>query len=281
MKFVPERELTAAILSGKTRSIMLIGGADTGKTTLVEALSDRLSRDYRTAILDLDMGQSHIGPPTTLGWGAVHGGFKGWERIRTAGFYFTGATSPPGNLLPSLAGARLLLDRALQRCAKVVIDTTGLISEPLGRVYKQYKIDLLAPDIVIGIERTNELGHILDAYRRQKQPRVFRVSASGLAIQKTVIKRTDWRARRYREYFKQASELRIDTGSVGLRFTRDIEEAGLDARLVSFRDSVERDLALGYITDADLERNWLSVRTPLKKGAAYTTIIIGRAKVEF
>ena len=270
-----------AILSSQARSIMIVGGADTGKTSLIEALADLLSSDNRTGILDLDMGQSHIGPPTTLGWGVVSKGFKGWERIKTAGLYFTGATSPPGNLLPSLAGARLLLDRALQRCDKVVIDTTGLISEPLGRVYKQYKIDLLSPDIVIGIERTDELGHILDAYRYQRRPKVFRVPVSQLAIQKTIIRRTDWRAQKYREYFEDVKELRIDSSSVGLRFTRDIEEYGLEGRLVSFRDNVQRDLALGYITDTGLVKGRISVRTPLKKGVAYTTVIIGRAKVEF
>ena len=276
-----EREIMKAILSSQARSIMIVGGADTGKTSLIEALADLLSSDNRTGILDLDMGQSHIGPPTTLGWGVVSKGFKGWERIKTAGLYFTGATSPPGNLLPSLAGARLLLDRALQRCDKVVIDTTGLISEPLGRVYKQYKIDLLSPDIVIGIERTDELGHILDAYRYQRRPKVFRVPVSQLAIQKTIIRRTDWRAQKYREYFEDVKELRIDSSSVGLRFTRDIEEYGLEGRLVSFRDNVQRDLALGYITDTGLVKGRISVRTPLKKGAAYTTVIIGRAKVEF
>ena len=276
-----EREIMKAILSSQARSIMIVGGADTGKTSLIEALADLLSRDSRMGILDLDMGQSHIGPPTTLGWGVVSKGFKGWERIKTAGLYFTGATSPPGNLLSSLAGARLLLDRALQRCDKVVIDTTGLISEPLGRVYKQYKIDLLSPDIVIGIERTDELGHILDAYRYQRRPKVFRVPVSQLAIQKTIIRRTDWRAQKYREYFEDVKELRIDSSSVGLRFTRDIEEYGLEGRLVSFRDNVQRDLALGYITDTGLVKGRISVRTPLKKGAAYTTVIIGRAKVEF
>ena len=276
-----EREIMKAILSSQARSIMIVGGADTGKTSLIEALADLLSRDSRMGILDLDMGQSNIGPPTTLGWGVVSKGFKGWERIKTAGLYFTGATSPPGNLLSSLAGARLLLDRALQRCDKVVIDTTGLISEPLGRVYKQYKIDLLSPDIVIGIERTDELGHILDAYRYQRRPKVFRVPVSQLAIQKTIIRRTDWRAQKYREYFEDVKELRIDSSSVGLRFTRDIEEYGLEGRLVSFRDNVQRDLALGYITDTGLVKGRISVRTPLKKGVAYTTVIIGRAKVEF
>ena len=56
---------------------------------------------------------------------------------------------------------------------------------------------------------------------------------------------------------------------------------GLEGRLVSFRDNMGRDMALGYITGADPLKGALSVRAPLKKGAAYTTIVVGRAKVEF
>ncbi len=275
-----EREMMKAILRGSATRIMLLGGADTGKTTLVEAIADRLSRAYRTGILDLDMGQSHIGPPTTLGFGMLKGGFKGWGRIRPAGIYFTGATSPVGNLLPLLVGARLLLDRALKQCERVVIDTTGLISGPIGRVLKQHKIDLLKPDLVIAIERAGELGDILDAYRYEKRPRVLRLRASDLAIQKTVIKRSDWRAQRFREYFEGARALRIDTGSMGLRFTRDVEAEGLEERLVSFRGKAGRDIALGYVIEADIDKGMLVVRTPLKKGIAFSTLVIGMAKVE-
>lgn len=56
--------------------IMVVGGIDTGKTTLVEVLSDYLSKRAPTGVVDLDMGQSHIGPPSTVAWAAVDGGLK-------------------------------------------------------------------------------------------------------------------------------------------------------------------------------------------------------------
>lgn len=88
--------------------VMVIGGSDTGKTTLVERLAGRFAGEGPTAVVDLDMGQSHVGPPTTVAWARVGGageggGFPGWNGLTPDGVYFTGATSPVGSLLPSVA----------------------------------------------------------------------------------------------------------------------------------------------------------------------------------
>lgn len=269
-----------ALLSDNARSIMLIGGADTGKTSLAGEILDFLSAKGEAGALDLDTGQSHIGPPATMAWGLVKGGFRGWDKIAVKGFYFTGALSPPGNLLPSLTGAKLLMDAALESCEKLVIDTTGLISGTIGRIYKQYKLDLLDPDVVVAIEREDELGHILDAYRFQKRPRVLGVRMPPQAVLKSVAARTEWRAKRFREYFRGARAIDIDLGSVGLRFTK-IEEEGLEGRLVSLRDDLQKDLALGYIVEDRLKDGGLVVRSPLPLGEAFTAVIIGAAKAVF
>lgn len=276
----PEDDIMEAISSVNAMSIMLVGNADTGKTAMAGRLLDRLSREGEAGALDLDTGQSHIGPPATMAWGLVKGGFRGWEDIAVEGFYFTGALSPPGNLVPSLAGAKLLMDAALKRCERLVMDTSGLVTGSIGRIYKQYKIDLLSPDLVVGIEMEDELGHILDAYRFQSRPRVLRVRVLPQAVPKSAAVRTDWRTKRFREYFKDAGEVDINIGSVGLRFTKEAEE-GLEGRLLSFRDDKQKDLALGYIVEDGLQKGRLVARSPLQPGTAFTTIIVGAARAVF
>lgn len=260
------------------RKIMLLGGSDAGKTTLAEALSDILSRKGRTGILDLDMGQSHIGPPTTLAWGLLEGGFKSWERIKAEEIYFTGALSPPGNMLPSIAGARLLMDNALARCSKLIIDTTGLISGPLGRLYKQYKVDLLRPDVILAVQETGELEHIISPYRLMRRPVIVRLPASPLAMAKGIPMRTGHREALFRAYFGGARSFEVDTYSCGVRYTREDDSATLEGRLISFRDRMDKDICLGIIERADNGK--LIVRSPLKAGVEYSCIVIGRASVE-
>jgi polynucleotide 5'-hydroxyl-kinase GRC3/NOL9 len=140
-------QLVAELKKPGAAMILVIGGADTGKTSLIEELVDELSRESLIGIVDADIGQTHLGPPTTVAWGKVKGGFKGWDRITIEDFYFTGAISPPGNLLPLTVGTKLMADKALAGCDRVFVDTTGLVEDPVGRVLKQQKIDILAPDV--------------------------------------------------------------------------------------------------------------------------------------
>jgi polynucleotide 5'-hydroxyl-kinase GRC3/NOL9 len=156
-EFIKDNKIVRELCNNRNRLIMVMGGSDTGKTTLV-----------------LDMGQSHIGPPTTIAWGRAGKKFQNWSDIAVKDFYFTGTLSPAGNLLPSVVGAKLITDRALSMCHKAVVDTTGLISDPVGRVLKQYKIELLSPDIIIALEKSGELDHILMSYRSIKSPRILR-----------------------------------------------------------------------------------------------------------
>lgn len=270
-----------ALLPPDARTVMLLGGPDTGKTALAAALAGLLSKDYPTAILDLDMGQAHIGPPCAVSWGVVDGGFNGWEKIRPGGLYFTGALSPPGSMLPSLAGAALLMEAASRRCPRVVIDTTGLVAGPVGRLYKQYKIDLLRPDVLLAIEESGELEHIISPYRRMKRPKVITVKPSALARPKSFPLRAGFRAERFRSYFEGSSVFEVDLNERPVRHTRGGGDDDLTRRLLSFRDGAGSDICLGIVEKTSPEKGLLLVRSPLVPGTEYACVIIGRAAAVF
>lgn len=267
-----------ALLSPDTKTVMLLGGPDAGKTALAAFVAGLVSKEGRAGIVDLDMGQAHIGPPSTMAWGILEGGFNGWEMIKAEGIYFTGALSPPGSMLPSLTGARLLMDSALSKCQKVIIDTSGLITGPIGRLYKQYKIDLLRPDIVLAVEERGELEHIISPYSLMKSPVIIRLKPSPLAKVKGVPLRTGFRAERFRSYFENSRVFEVDLKKCGVRYTR-VDDKPLEGRLFSFRDGSGADISLGVIEKAALEEGLLTVRSPLKTDTRYACIIIGRATV--
>ena len=273
-----EERIVKALLSASSKSIMLMGGPDTGKTTLAAEVADLLSKEGRTGLLDLDMGQAHIGPPSTIAWGIIEGGFKGWEKIKAEGLYFTGALSPPGSMLPSLTGARLLMESAQARCAKLIIDTTGLVAGPIGRLYKQYKIDLLRPDVVLAVQNSDELEHIISPYALLERPVIIRLQPSSLTRIKGIQVRAGFRTERFRAYFLDSSVFEVDMNRCGVRYTRD-DGGGedLEGRLLSFRNHAGSDICLGIIEKAALHKRLLTVRSPLKPGTEYACIIIGRA----
>lgn len=275
-----EAGVKRAVLSDAAKKIMLVGGPDSGKTTLAETLLDLLSREGPTGILDLDMGQSHIGPPTTLAWGLVEGGFRSWADIAAEEIYFTGTLSPVGSMLPSITGARLLMDSAIERCARLVIDTTGLVAGAPGRIYKQYKIDLLRPDLVIALEYGSELEHILAPYSRMDRPAIVRLDPSPFARAKGVPVRAGHRAALFRAYFEKSRLFEVDLGAVPVRYTREEWAEGLEGRLLSFRDGAGRDICLGVIEGMGNWGRTALVRSPLAAGTGYACVVIGRATVE-
>ena len=265
------------LLSPDTKTVMLLGGPDAGKTALSAVVAGLFSKKESAGIVDLDMGQAHIGPPSTMAWGILEGSFNGWEMIKAEGIYFTGALSPPGSMLPSLTGAKLLMEGALSKCPKVIIDTSGLITGPIGRLYKQYKIDLLRPDVVLAVEESGELEHIISPYSLMKSPIIIRLKPSPKARVKGVPLRTGFRAERFRNYFEDSRVFEVDLKKCGVRYTRDDGNDELEGRLMSFRDSSGTDICLGIIEKAALEKGLLTVRSPLKPDTEYACIIIGRA----
>ncbi|MBL7074840.1 hypothetical protein ISS37_06345 [candidate division KSB1 bacterium] len=280
-------ELEREVLRSQNRIVMVLGGPGTGKTTLVEGLADLLSEEGSVGVVDLDMGQSHLGPPTTIAWGLVEGGFIGWENIVVRDMYFTGSTSPVGHLLPTITGARINLDRVTRAVEKVIIDTTGLIDGEIGRVLKWHLIDLLRPRIIIALERTQELEPILRAYRPlglrgTKGPIIYRMPVPSGAKLKTQGERSLYREKKFREYFGKGRLLRVEWRRIGVRGTEGLVRHHRDLllnRLVSLRDLWGNDRALGLVMGIDFDKGLLSVLTPLPEEAAVGAIALSDLRI--
>jgi polynucleotide 5'-hydroxyl-kinase GRC3/NOL9 len=280
--FITDRSLLERLLCPEVRLIMVVGGSDTGKTTLAERLAGFLCRDLILGVVDADMGQSHIGPPGAIGWGAVHGRFEGWGRITPRDLYFTGTFSPAGSLVPTLAGARLITGLALERCAKVVVDTTGLINEPAGRALKQYKIETLRPQVVLALERSGELGHILAPYRFC-EPELHRLQVPVTVGSKQPRDRASYRLELLRAYLEGGREDTLRLDRVGVRFTGNpfpLQERWLVNRMVSLRSGAGRDVAVGVVTG--MSGRELVVRTgPRLSGEDACLLMVGVDTVEW
>jgi polynucleotide 5'-hydroxyl-kinase GRC3/NOL9 len=281
--FIIDGSLLDAITDPRNRLIMVMGGSDTGKTTLVESIVHLLSEQGTVGIVDLDMGQSHIGPPATIAWGKAAQRFQGWEGVGVEEFYFTGTLTPVGNLLPSVVGARLMTERALSSCGKVVVDTTGLIAEPAGRVLKQQKIDALSPDMILALERSGELGPILESFGFYKRPKIQRLRVPDQVTTKSMAKRSSYRLGKMEHYFRHASMREVPLEVVGIRFSRGPSRVGraeLKNRIVSFRDEDNRDIALGIVRGIELKDNLLSVLTPLRSERKICAIVVGSTEID-
>ena len=152
---IPAQILEAVL---NERVIFVMGDKDTGKTTFVTRMANELfSLGYSVGIIDADIGQSDIGPPTTIGFGIVQTPLTSLRDVIVQTLYFVGAISPKSHLLPLVIGTRKMLEKALELgIQKILIDTTGLVRGQFGRVLKHYKLELVAPDVIVCLQRNSE-----------------------------------------------------------------------------------------------------------------------------
>jgi polynucleotide 5'-hydroxyl-kinase GRC3/NOL9 len=187
----------------RARTILLLGATDTGKTTFLTWLANcLLGQERRIAIVDTDVGQSSLGPPTTIGLGIAADPFQSLQELPLAALYFVGSTSPRGHLVPVIVGTKRLVERAQRLDAdQVIIDTCGFISADGGRLLKQYQIDLVDPDMVVCLQRDQECEPILLALRYRRRPRILRLRASHACRRRSVEERRRHREQAVRRYF--------------------------------------------------------------------------------
>ena len=256
----PEAVLEAA---GESRMTVVIGDVDVGKTTLVTALANGLlARGFRVGIVDADVGQSEIGPPTTIGLGRV---VRSLERPRDAelvALRFVGATSAARDVLAAVVGTASLAERAhafgLER---IVVDTSGLVRGDLGRRLKQAKIDRLGPDIVVALQREGECEPILRRYDHATRPRVFRMDALAGTRQRTPDERRRHRERALAAHFAGSRRVTLDPGCVTFRSPALFAGAALpESALREAERVIETELVWG---EWRIDELVLISRTPL------------------
>lgn len=281
-EFITDRAILDAVNDRRFRVIMVIGECDTGKSTLVWRLSHSLSSTFVTGIIDTDIGQSHIGPPTTVAWGMIKNSFTDWTEMKAEHIYFTGTLSPSGNVFPVLVGSKKMTERALSRCEKAVVDTTGMIAEPEGRLLKQYKIDLLEPAVVLALERAEELQPILSPFEGREGFFVVRLKVPEKVRRKGSESRTKFRNAQLQRYLSGGKIVDISLDSCTVRFCGDILETTLSCIKgvpVSFRDSHNTDRAIGIIEGVQMNGRRLLIRTAADFHEGYSHIVIGSTKI--
>jgi polynucleotide 5'-hydroxyl-kinase GRC3/NOL9 len=147
------------------RLVMFIGGLDAGKSTLARATAAyglRLGRSV--AYLDADVAQKTVGPPATVGMKHIHGPDDlTVDRMAEAdALGFVGSISPQDHLVPLVGALQRLRDRARGEGADLlIVDTGGEVSGIRGQLVKYYKVDMLEPDLVVALQRGQELEPIL------------------------------------------------------------------------------------------------------------------------
>ena len=157
----------------------MIGGVDSGKTSFCVYLAKKVvKKGLKVAIIDADLGQSDIGPPSTIGFCYVTAPIKDLFEMKAENAFFVGSTSPNRTINLVLEDLTKLKKRVLDVDINfLIINTDGWVEGEDATKYKIQLLKTLDPDIVIGIQQEKELTTVFTVLEK---PKTFvRISTDG------------------------------------------------------------------------------------------------------
>jgi len=207
-------ELIAEILREKPRLVMVIGNVDVGKSFFTTYVANTLLKHgIRAAALDGDVGQSDIGPPSTMGIGIFERPVGLMHEVPTRAAYFVGSMSPSNHMLEFIVGMKKLVELGLKEVDMVIVNTPGMISHGPGRALQLYVMELLNPDLIVALQRGRELEHLLMAAPPVK---IRRIPVYEKVRSRSIAERTALRWMALARYFEGSSRIVLDLRKVKL-----------------------------------------------------------------
>lgn len=190
------------LVSGrKSLTVMVVGDVDSGKSSFSTYLANKaLEKKLKVAVVDADLGQSDIGPPSTIGFSRITSPVKDLFEVEAESAYFIGLTSPSGVTAEVIEKLSSLKGKA-SKDDFLIINTDGWVDGEDATAYKVKLIEEVAPDVVVGIQRENELSSILGAL---KDRRVYSLNSPSVIRARDREKRKILRELGYKKYLKDA-----------------------------------------------------------------------------
>ena len=187
----------------KPVTVMVIGGVDSGKTSFCTYLANEaLKKNWKIGIIDADLGQSDVGPPSTIGFNRITAPVRDLFEIRAENAYFVGLTSPSGAVDKVIEGLTELKSRVLTADVDfLIINTDGWVEGEDAAKYKIRLMKSVSPSVVVGIRQGDELTPILTAF---KETKILVIDSPHVVHRRNREKRKILRELSYKKYLKQA-----------------------------------------------------------------------------
>lgn len=267
---------------------LLLGAADTGKTTLLIALANRLAQSRPVALVDADVGQSHIGPPTTVGWTVIDRRCSpaalGWETITpggggaTGGIAFVGDITPVGHLLQLTAALVLCVEQVAQAADVVLIDTPGLVTGGAACTLWWTVQQLVRPQRILAVQREDELGEVLRGLHPGLSA-IELIAAPPQLRRKSPEARQEHRRRLFEDYFRGAAAHTLDLRAMAVQTTRGMTPENTVGRLVGLADVTGQNIAIGVIEQWRQEKAKGTIRAPKLDVQRVRCLTVGDARI--
>lgn len=233
--------------------VLLLGAADTGKTTFAgQLLAAAIAAGKRAAFVDADIGESTVGPPTCVGLKWVNDLADLDDLAHADRLQFVGSIKTAGLVLQQVVATAALVDQARDRVDLVVVDTSDDVSGVTGQTLKYHKTELTRPEAIVAFQRGAEMGPIVGMLRRFFGSDVEEASISPSIRSATPHERSADRAKHFAaELNPPLQAWRVRPTVFAPTLPAGLDPARLDAMLVGLQDGEGSTLGLGVLQEEE------------------------------
>jgi polynucleotide 5'-hydroxyl-kinase GRC3/NOL9 len=196
-------ESAEELLKVRTRPViaMVLGTVDSGKSSFCTYVVNRLlGEKKKVVVLDGDLGQSDVGPPSSIAYAFVGRPVTDLFSLQAKNAFFIGETSPGNATDKMIQGLSLLKKEALAGDPDfLVINTDGWIEGECAINYKLKVAEELGPDVVFILQQKDEVAPVLISAER---PRKITVESPPTIRQRDREKRKGLRELGYKKYLR-------------------------------------------------------------------------------
>ena len=203
---VPWNE-AAQVIERQRGVCVIVGEVDSGKSSLCTFLANKcLEATGKVGIVDTDVGQADIGPPTTVSSSVVQEPIIGLNKATAEISFFIGDTSP--SLIPDkVVTLSTRLKKSIAMSADIIlVNTDGWLAEFNALRHKQLLLEEIQPDLVIALSRSDE---ILDPLLDRVRVASLKLPTSSFARVRSKEERKKAREAGYRRFLQGSHRLAI------------------------------------------------------------------------
>lgn len=233
--------------------VMLLGAPDTGKTSFAKRLlAAGLAAGKVMAYVDADTDQTTTGPPTCTGLKLV-GSQADLDDLATADrLHFVGSIGAEGVVLQQVVATAALVEAARAEADLTVVDTTSTISGIVGQTLKYHTMELVRPEVVVGLQRGAELEPVIGMLRRFFSADVETAPIDPGVLPASPEARRAHRAKRLAAAFAAPLQRwRVRETVFAPTLPAGLDPAKLDRVVVGLQDGSGRCLGLGALEYED------------------------------
>lgn len=198
-----EKAANEILTAEKPVAAMIVGGVDSGKTSFCAYLANQsLKEKHKVALIDADLGQSNLGPPSTISSSRIRKPVLDPFDLDAENTCFVGTTSPSSTVVKVVEGIKSIKERILKRGVSVlIINTDGWIEGEDAVRFKVALVKQVKPDLVVGIQEKSELTFLLGALT---ETRTLCIESSVMVRKRDRDERKLLRELGYKKYLKSA-----------------------------------------------------------------------------